>query len=321
MAAGAGATAVAFQQIRQTQRQLDAFLRKRAVARAARFDAYRRMDTSGFAPPDPRVDFPCFHLCQDCGFFAPEPVGACPACGRSAVVDLGDEMAAQRVRSTEEQRRHRSPRWVIAVLAAALGAVCLALVAALGRHGSGWLFWTVLIAGGLSIPAFALLLRPATVLLLRLRPAGPARWHMPVAKGSGRGASDAASGRLEARGPLLVAPFSGSRCVAYQLAVLFDAAGDARPPEWVLHELRSTALGAGGLDLGADSVLLRAPLLPVSAETLEGAGLDLSRFLRERGLFDFEGRFDFFESRLSEGDLVVVEVDRDSGVATVAPAA
>lgn len=47
-----------------------------------------------------------------------------------------------------------------------------------------------------------------------------------------------------------------------------------------------------------DRVLLRTPLEPVTDEQLRSSGLDLRRFLRERGLFAAEGEYTLFESRI-----------------------
>jgi len=158
--------------------------------------------------------------------------------------------------------------------------------------------------------AYFLLPRPLSVLLLRARTEIPARWHEPLDLTAGDEVPRRVQENVEARNvdELLTSPVAGRECIAYQLCVLFDAPGDARPPEWVLQEQRTEAVELGGkLELPPEKYSLESPVEPVGTaggDTLESLLPDrdlaieigeeeLEQFLRERGLFLTDGEFLF----------------------------
>jgi hypothetical protein len=86
---------------------------------------------------------------------------------------------------------------------------------------------------------------------------------------------------------------------------LFDTEGDARPPEWVVSEVASTAFTVGGHALEKDGVMVSVPIAPVE---LNPERVDLARYLRERGLFATDGEFLLFEAVVCPGDQVAVSL-------------
>jgi hypothetical protein len=193
----------------------------------------------------------------------------------------------------EQHDRLRVPWWISLGLAALLIAGLAATFLATGNTRA------TTIGGLVAVLAYVSLRRPAAVLLLRLARQRPSRWRMPVPLlRPGERATRVLEGTSESAAEELQAPFSGWQCLAYQICVLFDAPGDARPPEWVLHEMRGVDFRIAGELIPGDRILLRAPLQPVTDEQLRASGLDLDRFLRQRGLFASEGEYTLFESRI-----------------------
>ena len=333
--AGAGATAEAARAIRKMQRDLDRRFRRtrdRIGSHAVRYD---------YEPE--RTEFPCVFLCGTCGYFVDEPhedeesTISCPACGDRDWIDLSVEPLANRIRDIEEDARMQIPLRVhVAVVAAALAVFALMIAGLLlGSYASTGQFLAEPYAfyakatGFLAlfvVPlAYFFLRRPAAVLLLRGRERVPHRWHVPTALPDPEATPDRSHENLEVEptDELLTAPASGEECVAYQICVLFDVAGDARPPEWVLQEQRAIGARLGEkLEIEAGQLYLESPLERVDVPDLgdtSDPSLDdseetgelydkLKRFLRERGLFITEGEFHFYEARLSPGDAVDVSV-------------
>ncbi len=117
----------------------------------------------------------------------------------------------------------------------------------------------------------------------------------------------------------LVAPFSGRKCAAYEIAVMFDVSGDARPPEWILAEYASSNLQVGQEKVFGSQVIVDVSLEKVSKETFEASGLDIKTFLRKRGLFLTEGDFQFYETVIEDGQNVIARFHEDQNVVSLRP--
>ena len=159
-------------------------------------------------------------------------------------------------------------------------------------------------------------LRGVTWAVLRVRPSRPHRWHLPLPlRGAEALLRDEVSGVVEARGEPLTAPFSGKPCLAYQVCVLFDTPNDARPPEWALHEARGADVTIGDTVIDGHRILLAASLEPIRHE--DAPDLDLTTFLRQRGLFVTDGEFELFEARLAAGARVRAELSEGEAPVTL----
>ena len=93
---------------------------------------------------------------------------------------------------------------------------------------------------------------------------------------------------------VLRAPFTGRACVAYEVAVLFDHPGDAWPPIWALREMRSCPFEVDGREVAKDHAMLTTATALVETPVMSEE--QKRRFLRERGLFVADGRFDLYEA-------------------------
>jgi pimeloyl-ACP methyl ester carboxylesterase len=256
--------------------------------------------------------FSCFYLCVRCGFLADDngKGKACPGCGNEEWIDLRNIPMAEQVREAEHRERQLIPtkihkRGVIAaaafaILGGALGAalgtlpslsgpdsvVASALVGVVGAAVVGWF-------------AFPRLLN---WLYFRRRRRFPSRWRLPLPLPR-KDATPAKTlrGRLRARGELLEAPISGRPCIGYEISVLFDVAGDKRPPMWILEEEHTAAFEIEGEVVDTDRATIELPSSLVGGEA-EDEEIDeelekkISRFLRQRGLFVSEGDYAVFEA-------------------------
>ncbi len=347
--AGAGATAEAARAIRKLQRNLNrrfARTRERIGSHAVRY---------GDLEPE-RTEFACHFLCGRCGYIVDDPHAeegdeedepeaiACPACGDRDWIDLAVEPLADRIRDIEEDARMQIPGYVhVTVVAAALA---LFVVLAVGLIVAGYaatgawfeqpyLFYleaTGYLALFVVPLAYFFLRRPAAVWMLRGRERVPHRWHVPVDLPDPEQTPERARRDLEVRasGEVLESPVSERECVAYQICVLFDVAGDARPPEWVLQEQRASDAALGDeIVVEADRLFLESPVehveTPSLADSLDSPEDDdaevageryetLKRFLRKRGLFVTEGEFHFYEACLQVGDAVDLADHGDTSV-------
>lgn len=331
--AGAGAMADAAKAMRRIQKNLD-----RRVDRSLRNASNRSPHAAGYDPD--RADFPCATLCAACGYFYLDDEsddGAddsrCPACGRRAWYDLQLEDNADRLRRTESEERHTVPSWLESLVL--WGSVGLFGTLALGLYTWGvgdnyfgetvystYVILTILV-GVVAIPAaYHTLPRRLAVLWHRGRQRRPHRWHSPTGLPDPDREPDRQHADLEAHSTEqpLEAPISGRECLAYQVCVLFDVTGDARPPEWALQEQRAVSLDLDGLEVDPDELFVESPVEQVEAPGGEELTLDggippaaehddehyaeVARFLRQRGLFIADGQFHFYEARLEEGDHV-----------------
>jgi hypothetical protein len=125
---------------------------------------------------------------------------------------------------------------------------------------------------------------------------------LPVAEQASQ-VVETVQGSAVAKGELLQAPLSGRPCIGYELAILFDAEGDARPPMWVLEEEHTTDFEIGGRQIAADGATLEIPLEPVGEDAAVMTPDEVALFLRKRGLFANDGRFEFFEALIEPGSV------------------
>ncbi|MBA2661044.1 MAG: hypothetical protein H0U74_02020 [Bradymonadaceae bacterium] len=112
---------------------------------------------------------------------------------------------------------------------------------------------------------------------------------------------------------MLKAPISGRECIAYQVCVLFDTPGDARPAQWALQEQRNLSVRLGDtIEVSQNSFYLESPVEEVQQrdESIESCEAT-KEFLRQRGLFNTDGEFHFFEAILELGDEVNVDEYED----------
>ncbi len=318
MGMGAGAMAHASQEMRRAQRSLDAHLAKRAYMRSAMRDAIHKAahgQESNFVPKVRRAEHSCFNVCLDCGYFGSEGGTICPACEGGGWVDLSLDESADMVRDIEARRRAAPPKWVKALVSGFL----VATVLGVGTATGGMLLF-ILIGIALSIPAYFLLLRPTTWLLVRPSLRHPARWHVPLHP-KRRAVEPAlkATGVVQARSGLLTSPFGGVPCVAYELAIRHHDTRSLRAAEWLLRESRSASFQVGAVPVAEDSALLAMPFERIEIETNEETRVRIKHYLRERGLVDNDGELELYETCLIEGREMEVEVHEDPTMAIVAP--
>jgi hypothetical protein len=336
--AGAGAMADAAKAMRRIQKNLD--------RRVDRFRDARDRGLRGEAAIPERVDFPCAILCSACGYFYIDDEGddeevasvdhsLCPFCGREAWLDLQREDNADLLRRAESEERHSVPSWLESLVlwgsVGLFGALAVALYTwGVGDDYFGETFYSDLviltvISSVVAIPAaYHTLPRRLAILLRRGRERWPHRWHSPTGLPDPEVDPSRRHTDLEAHSDneSLEAPISGRECLAYQVCVLFDVTGDARPPEWALQEQHAVDLELGDdLAVTPQELFLESPVEQVDAPGGEELTFDsapagghhdeqrrdeIARFLRQRGLFIADGQFHFYEARLEEGDHVDV---------------
>jgi hypothetical protein len=290
----------------QEMQRLDRQMRMQREDRAAR----RRMHSANMAQQEgveddhpTRVDFDCYHMCGNCGFLQRGNQGSCPSCDTSGWLDLAEHTTADLVRDMDEEARQQTPAWVFAAMAVVALASAVVVFFLTSNSVAAALATCVVVGAVLGIVR-----KPITALMLRPTTAKPARWRLPVpGEGSEDGDADSFTGVATAADETLVAPFSARPCLAYQASVLFDAAHDARPPQWVLLEAAGTTFTVGERAVDGTMVMVKAPQVAIDPGALEASGVDPRRFLRERGLFATDGAFEFFEAVLEPGEHVSVQ--------------
>lgn len=252
----------------------------------------------------PKESFDCLYLCDECGYLC-DTDPRCPSCGARSWIDLDYWVHAEFLREREQNER-RNPskdvRWQLRLASlatgSALGAGCAAGLALAGL-AVGWPALLALGAGGTAL-THGLGRRKIGWSLMARRVRNPTRWRLPLPHvDPAAQIAERIVGRLEPRGALLQAPFTGRPCLGYEIAVLFDTPEDAWPPIWVLREMRSCAFDVRGRAVEADHAWLDLPTAPISQPALDE---DAKRkFLRQRGLFLGDGQFDLYESILEPG--------------------
>ncbi|TXD42752.1 hypothetical protein FRC96_02370 [Lujinxingia vulgaris] len=332
---GAGGLADAARAIRQRQRDLN-----RRIELSNQRRRLRKLNREPVGDYEPeRAEFHCAFLCGACDFFLPPrdddntmPACACPSCGESEWIDLGLEPAAGRIRDMEAEARMQAPPHIKrAVLFTSLSFFILVFsVCVLGEFFAPDYFSPSLVEGGIffSLVGGVLLVpllyyvapRPLSVLWLKRQTRLPHRWHVPLPLPAPHAAPEKTLGEMSAQplGETITAPVSGRECIAYEVCVLFDTPGDARPAEWVLQEQGGVALTLNGeLELQPGSYYLESPVEPIDTPGLSLNGSisaapsarykAFKRFLRQRALFITDGDFHVYEACILPGDSVDVE--------------
>lgn len=247
-----------------------------------------------------RESFPCMFLCGRCGYLC-KADSPCPSCGKKEWIDLGYVAFAEVLRAREaEERRHPPERlkWRIRMASLATGGA-IGLGGAAGLVLSGMVTLgapLVVMLGGAAVAlTHALGRHQIGRSLMAERVDHPTRWHVPLPLvRAGAKPVSRVLGPVRATGELLRAPFSGRMCVGYDVAVMFDAPGDAWPPIWVLREMHNCAFEVEDRQIAADAVSMALPITAVAEPKLTKEQQE--RFLRERGLFLVDGQFDLFET-------------------------
>lgn len=285
-----------------------------------------------------RTEFDCFYLCDTCHRIAESSEEPCPSCASTSWIDLGHNGTAEALRDVEERERSHIPRNFRlsgAAIGAALTGLLLLLVVLLipsppepgekptwklqgeslsefrDRKASyksrvqahqeyeGNVVLVLFIGAVLTLASGIILPRYLVIAARTYGPSDPTRWRHPTLPPPEQART--LSGKvqlLDEEADLLTAPFSEKPCLAYQLSVLFDIEGDARPPEWVLQEVRSLDLEIGEETFSGDQVMLQLVPEPIDSKT------ELATFLRKRGLFAHDGHFQLFEARVEPHDEV-----------------
>jgi len=244
-------------------------------------------------------------LCDVCGYLCDRDP-PCPSCGHTSWIDLDYWALAEALRTREEDQRRHPPdrlKWQVRLASlttgAALGVGC---ATGLALAGLAAFTWPALLGlgGGAAALTHGLGRRRIGRSLMARQVERPSRWHLPLPLVAADAvATTRVVGRPQPRGALLTAPFSGRPCLGYELGVLFDAPGDAWPPIWVLREMRSCAFDVHDRHVDADAVTLALPIAPVPEPAMTETVRQ--KFLRQRGLFLVDGKFDLFEAILEPG--------------------
>ncbi|MCB9704021.1 MAG: hypothetical protein H6711_19185 [Myxococcales bacterium] len=277
---------------------------RRAVRRVA-----RKMDQGG---PESGERPPASWICATCGQLAwpeaadphraepgrpPTVSAACSHCGDRAWIDLGDASTAL-VLSERDQHPRRSFALNLALYA--FGGFVIATVLAFAGFAFDAIAWMGPLGAALGV-----------VGALRSQRAGveapsslPVRWSMSLPPAEDP--PEELVGPIEGADDGLLAPLSGRRCLAYEVAVRDDARADAPPPTWSLVEQRVAPFALAGRSFDGASVHLR-----LEREHLGLASkLDLSpaalAFLRLRGLDPEVDFLHVFESVIEGGEGVVL---------------
>lgn len=280
----------------------------------ARILDYRRFKKPAHGGKSPAKEaFDCLFLCDHCGYLS-EAEGACPACTHTAWIDLDNWTLAEGLREIEEAARQNpvpAVRWRIRgaslAIGALVGAACTTGLAMAGLVAVGAASLAGVGAGATgaaTVLTHAVGRRQLGWSIMARRVQDPTRWRMPVPF------ADDPAGKFFKRsvGPalategLLRAPFTGRPCVAYEVAVLFDHPTDAWPPTWALREMRSCVFTVDGREVGKDGAMLTAPTELIEQPVMSEE--EKRRFLRERGLFLADGRFDLYEAIVGPNEQV-----------------
>jgi hypothetical protein len=289
-------------------------MRRERQNQARALDYRRFMKPAGSGPSAAKEAFDCLFLCDHCGYLS-EVEGACPACTHTAWIDLDNWALAEKQREIEEAARQNpvpAVRWRVRGASLAIGAVlgvgcatglALAEMVAVGAAslvgvGAG-------ATGAATVLTHALGRRRLGWSIMARQVQDPTRWRMPLPiADDGVKTARRCAGSAIARDGLLRAPFTGRACVAYEVAVLFDHPGDAWPPTWALREMRSCAFEVDGGEVEKDRAMLTGATELVEKPVMSEE--EKRRFLRERGLFLADGKFDLYEAIVAPNERVEV---------------
>jgi len=296
-------------------REMDRFRRDRqAYISAHRAHVRASIAAGDYEEPPTTVDLDCYHLCGRCGFMTRSDRDSCPACTSEEWIDLANIRAADEMRDLEASERLHIPRIqdviAIAIPTGAALAWCVVfyqLGAEIAFAGPAFL---------ILLPLYRFLRRRLAKLFRRLTSKRPIRWRMPAPASQRDSDPDRHEG-VATGDDLIDAPFTGKPCLAYKISVLFDAPGDARPPEWVLAEVESKDFSVGDFEVEGDHVHIDVPAEEIMHLADVNPALNLRDFLRARGLFDIEGDHWLFESRVEPGARMVALVHDEGRLVTV----
>ena len=340
---GVGAVSVIQAHMRQQR-----YVSYEREARHARNQGMRRVHADALRSAEMKVvdqeweAFSCYYLCMNCKYLGEDSEAPCPACGAKSWMDLRHVGIAEEVRAMESRERQLIPAPV--KRRGTYAGVAFGLLAAGASSALAWsqgLSWEAVGVWGGVVLILATLAgwfgftRLFNHLHFIKRRRFPIRWRLPLPMPPQDATpAQTLSGKVQPRGELLKAPISGRPCVGYEVSVLFDVAGDKRPPMWVLEEERSTAFEIDGVTIEANGATVELPSTLVGGDEDLGEeggesaadGEDLSQgegpsgedldkkiglFLRKRGLFLSEGFFTLFEALIEPDETYEVRVHQD----------
>lgn len=255
--------------------------------------------------------FPCFYLCMNCGYLGDknQSESTCPGCDLQKWTDLRNIGIAEQIREMENRERQLVPAKVkkqSGLISSLLSILVGGVVAWLSYSAGLSIEYMIVYGAAAFIVTFVLSWFVSNYLFtmsyFSKRRRFPSRWRLPVPLPAKDAIpSQTLKGPVKAQGELLKSPISGRDCVGYEVSVLFDVAGDKRPPMWVLEEERTVPFQIGGEVIEADRVTLELPPTMVGDEENLEQEKKIGLFLRQRGLFVSEGFYKVFEAIIEPG--------------------
>lgn len=224
--------------------------------------------------------FSCFYLCMNCGYLGDDSAVPCPGCGAQSWMDLRNVGIAEEVRAMENRERQLIPvgvkkrgRLAGMVFGLVAGGASSALAWSIGRSWEAVGVWGAVVLILATLAGWVGFTYLFNYLHFSKRRRYPIRWQLPLPMPQ-QDATPARTltGKVQARGELLEAPISGRPCVGYEVSVLFDVAGDKRPPMWVLEEERSIAFEIDGETIEANGATVEIPSTIVGGDEELGDG-------------------------------------------------
>jgi hypothetical protein len=238
----------------------------------------------------------------------------CPHCGRREWADLGDAATIATLRHvdlTEAPTRAstgmRTLRRAWAVTRGVSGlAIGAALVTALlGSPLASDMLLIMMYPGlvALGIVVFATVIDAVREVRDARAAPLPARWRLALP--SARTPIAAASGPVQAIGPLLRGPLTGRPCIAYELGIRTDDDAGAPDSTWLLLEQRSTAFAVGKERYAADAV--RLDLVRTKVEPTALSEDRLGAIVRARGFLTSDTTLALFEAIVPDDARIEVQ--------------
>ncbi len=312
MGVGAGGMAHAAQVMKRISKDIERAGQRRIDAVfAVRKELKRRKLQPG---TNSVTSFDCYDLCLTCGYLSDGLPDACPACKDRHFANLRDEEVALYIQKQEAEKRQRIPgaAWLVTGLS---GILIIAILSAVTALLFDYFILGLVMGVLLLAPMYLALLRHVAKLLVRVGEQRPIRWRLPIPIPAGDAKPITLAGG-KATGTPVRAPLTGRPALAYELKVLFDAHGDARPPEWVLEETTSVEMTVGDTRIPEGLALLHhaQTTISYSDDIPTDTAAAFKKFLRVRGLFFSDGQFKIHETILPPDTEVTVKILESSQV-------
>ncbi|MBN2802301.1 MAG: hypothetical protein JXR91_04315 [Deltaproteobacteria bacterium] len=309
-----GGSAVAFARYfmnRMNERVKDANIKRKAGWQARRKTITKIHDAQNPNLANYREPFQCYYYCENCGYLSESNQNKCPYCKQLIWVNLANDAMGTALHDVEKSTRNTVNKkiHILVIPIYLLTIYGVYFTTAYFSAIEGGIVTAFIMATALGV-SYNTTIKWWSFLFEKFNYKWPLRWRFPLLNSNCHSNLNKTNDAEIDGEETLISPFTGTKCLGYKAMVLFDIEGDARPPEWVLAEVVCNDININGSKFSGAKIMLDMEVKHIDIETVQPQ-FDFKTYLRQRGLFLYDGNFIPFETVIKKGDKYQVKICTD----------